>query len=247
MELSISRTSTSKKFDISEKGQTKDGTVKFLDRRLFMQLLAFGNATDTNMVIEFMESKGIAGVVYEDINDPNGIALLTFNEDPGFFVSTKRRILKEPPFIALELRPDYTMLGRTYSLGHETDLESALITRPIERATDPENKWAIWYPVRRSGEFEQLSSNEQRKILMEHGGVGRAYGEAGLAFDIRLACHGLNKNDNDFIVGLVGPELYPLSKIVQRMRQTRQTSQYLNNLGPFFVGRAVWQKKNPHK
>jgi len=27
------------------------------------------------------------------------------------------------------------------------------------------------------------------------------------------------------------------------MRKTEQTSQYLDSLGPFFVGRAAWQAK----
>ena len=58
---------------------------------------------------------------------------------------------------------------------------------------------------------------------------------------MRLACHGLDKNDNDFIVGLIGPKLHPLSAVVQEMRKTEQTSQYLDSLGPFFIGRAAWQ------
>ena len=44
-----------------------------------------------------------------------------------------------------------------------------------------------------------------------------------------------------FIVGLIGKDLYPLSAIVQTMRKTQQTSLYLERLGPFFVGRALWQ------
>jgi hypothetical protein len=31
--------------------------------------------------------------------------------------------------------------------------------------------------------------------------------------------------------------------VVQSMRRTQQTSLYLDRLGPFFVGRAVWQFK----
>ena len=31
--------------------------------------------------------------------------------------------------------------------------------------------------------------------------------------------------------------------VVQEMRKTEQTSQYLDNLGPFFIGRAAWQAK----
>ena len=78
-------------------------------------------------------------------------------------------------------------------------------------------------------------------MLSEHGGIGRAYGKAGFATDIRLACHGLNKDDNDFIVGLLGKELFPLSALVQHMRRTRQTSEFIEKMGPFFVGRALWQ------
>ena len=62
-----------------------------------------------------------------------------------------------------------------------------------------------------------------------------------LAHDIRLDCHGLDKVDNDFVVGLIGKDLHPLSHIVQSMRRTQQTSLYLERLGPFFVGRAIWQ------
>jgi len=34
-----------------------------------------------------------------------------------------------------------------------------------------------------------------------------------------------------------------LSAVVQEMRKTEQTAQYLDSLGPFFVGKAVWQAK----
>ena len=67
-------------------------------------------------------------------------------------------------------------------------------------------------------------------------------GSADLAHDIRLACHGLDTHDNDFVVGLIGKELFPLSAVVQTMRKTQQTSLYLERLGPFFIGRALWRK-----
>jgi chlorite dismutase len=136
------------------------------------------------------------------------------------------------------------MFGRTYALGYETDLESTLLHRPRQRLQDPDLPWAIWYPLRRAGSFEQLSAQEQRVILMEHGGVGRAFGRSGYGYDIRLACHGLDKNDNDFVIGLLGPELYPLSAIVQRMRKTKQTSLHLERLGPFIVGKAAWKSES---
>jgi chlorite dismutase len=242
MAMNIQRAEEGRTVDIAEKGRY-EGEVISLDRRLFMQLLAFGGVSETNLLIAALNDSGIPGVLYEDINDPAGVALLTFAEEPDFFLETLRPFLHQEPFAALSPKPEYTMLGRTYSIGYEADLERVLIGRPIERVVDPEMPWAIWYPLRRSGAFEQLSQEEQRKILMEHGGIGRAYGEAGLAVDIRLASFGLDKHDNDFVIGLLGHELYPLSRVVQRMRKTQQTSKYLTNLGPFFIGKAVWQKK----
>ncbi len=227
--------------DISEKGQTSDGQSISSDRRLFMQLFAYGNCRNTAALIEALVAANFQAVLYEDINDPQGIALLTMSENPDYFLLDVRRLLNRPPFSNLIFKPEYTMLGRTYALGHEPDLEEALIHRPRQRVLDPHLPWAIWYPLRRAGSFEQLSAQEQRVILMEHGGVGRAFGRAGYGYDIRLACHGLDKNDNDFVIGLIGPELYPLSSIVQRMRKTKQTSLHLESLGPFFIGRAVWQ------
>ena len=99
----------------------------------------------------------------------------------------------------------------------------------------------MWYPLRRKGSFAKLEPGEQRSILMEHGKIGMAYVQHDLVHDVRLACHGLDVNDNDFLIGLCGKELGPLSKIVENMRKTEQTSQYLEQLGPFFVGRAIWQ------
>jgi chlorite dismutase len=40
---------------------------------------------------------------------------------------------------------------------------------------------------------------------------------------------------------LAAHELHPLSHLVQAMRKTVQTSQYIHTLGPFFVGHALWQ------
>ena len=227
--------------DISEKGRGAEGEVISTDRRLFMQLLAYGDSKDSAPLVEALKQANVAGVLYEDINDPHGVALLTFSEDPDYFLTHVRRFLNHPPFSNLTPKLEYTMLGRTYAMGYEPDLEHTLINRPRQRVTNPEWPWAIWYPLRRAGTFEQLSAQEQRVILMEHGGVGRSFGKAGLGTDIRLACYGLDKNDNDFVIGLVGPQLYPLSSIVQRMRKTRQTSLHLESLGPFFVGKAVWQ------
>ena len=112
-----------------------------------------------------------------------------------------------------------------------------------KKVLDPDWQWAIWYPLRRKKNFESLPEDEQRAILGEHGKLGFKFGKAGFAKDIRLSCHGIDKNDNDFVIGVIGKKLHPLSACIEAMRKTRQTSEYLESLGPFFVGRAVWQSK----
>ena len=228
--------------DITEKGaRDKEGKPQTSNRRLFMQFLAFGGARQARELGVAMETAGVPGVLYEDVNDPRGVGLLTFSEDPGFFLDQVRPLLNGPAFASLTQKPEYTMLGRTYSLGYEPDLEDVLLQRPRRTVLNPEWKWAVFYPLRRSGKFAQLPPEEQRTILAEHGAIGMSYGSADLAHDIRLDCRGLDKEDNDFVIGLIGKELFPLSHIVQSMRKTQQTSLYLEHLGPFFVGRAVWQ------
>jgi hypothetical protein len=227
--------------DLSEKGGMKDGQPQRSDRRLFMQFLAFGGCPDAAPLVDVLERAKIPGVLYEDVNDPRGIALLTLSEDPAYFLDRVRPMLNGPSFRPLVQKPEYTMLGRTYAIGYEPDLEEVLLNRPRRTVLNPEWKWAVWYPLRRSGKFAQLPADEQRVILAEHGTIGMSFGVADYAHDIRLACHGLDKDDNDFVVGLLGKDLYPLSAIVQTMRKTQQTSLYLERLGPFFVGRALWQ------
>lgn len=229
--------------DLSEKGTSKDGQPISMNRRLFMQFLSFGNCHNTNELIDALQQANIEAVLYADINDPYGVGLLTFAENPDFFVSDLRGCLNRPPFSNLMPKPEYTMLGRTYTLGYENDLEETLITRPRRKVLDPKWAWAVWYPLRRVKTFETLPEQEQAKVLREHGGIGFTYGRAGYATDIRLACHGLDKNDNDFVVAVLGKDLYPISSVVQTMRKTKQTSLYLESLGPFFVGKVIWQSQ----
>lgn len=227
--------------DLSEKGKDKNGQTISLDRRLFMQLLAYGGCRNTGALVEALAQTTLDGVLYADINDPQGVALLVLHENPDYFVTELRQLLNQPPFAGLTPKPEYTMFGRTYTVGYEQDLEGTLLARPRRRVLDPEWPWAVWYPLRRVKTFETLPEQEQKLVLMEHGGIGMSFGKAGLAHDIRLSCHGLDKNDNDFVIAVLGRELYPCSAVVQAMRKTKQTSQYLESLGPFFIGKAVWQ------
>lgn len=148
-------------------------------------------------------------------------------------------LARPAPGFTLTLRPEFTMLGRTYATGYETDLSYWLLERPAQTVLDEAHPWAIRYPLRRSGAFARLTASEQGAVLREHGLIGRAYAAQDLAHDVRLACHGLDARDNEFVIGLVGRELHPLSHIVENMRKTRQTSEFVSQMGPFFVGYAA--------
>jgi chlorite dismutase len=218
-----------------------------MDRRLFMQLLVVDcrgdvSATEAQRnLAAALESRQANAVLYEDVNHPTGLGVLSWSEDPTDFVDRVRPAFAEASVAGVRIRPDFTMLGRSYSSGFEPDLEYWLLRRPKETVLNPAWPWAVWYPLRRTGAFERLEPREKGKILHEHATIGRTYGEADLAHDVRLACHGLDANDNEFLIGLIGKSLYPLSHVVQSMRKTRQTSEYISQMGPFFVGRAVWR------
>jgi len=166
---------------------------------------------------------------------------VALSEDPEYFVRELRHVFTQQPFESMVHKNEFDMLGRTYSIGYEPNLEDALFEKPRSKVLNPDFSWGVWYPLQRSKAFYVLPEAKQRQILAEHGSIGKRYGFAGLAADVRLACHGLDKNDNDFIIGLLGPNLFPLSAVVQEMRKTEQTSQFLDHLGPFFVGKVAWQ------
>ncbi len=231
--------------DLREKGGAKNGQPQFLDTRLFMQLTAFGGCTDVPAMAKAVEALGVEGVVYEDLNDPRGAAVLALCENPDDLLSKYRLLFNRTPFKELAVKTEYSMLGRTYAIGYEPNLEDTLLRRPRRVVFDPAWPWALWYPLRRTGAFSQLSHQEQAQILKEHGNIGRRFGEADFGRDVRLAATGLDKNDNDFVIGLIGKELYPLSALVQAMRPTQQTSKYIQSMGPFFVGKAIWQSSIP--
>lgn len=233
--------------DVAERGAPRNGLPQVLNRRLFMQLLVFETAHDshpeglTRSLEAGLRELDVASVLYADVNHPTGFGLLTFTENPADFVDKVRPALASPATYTVRVRSELTMLGRTYSSGYESDLDYWLLRRPRETALNPAWPWAIWYPLRRSGAFERLDSREKGAVLREHGEIGKAYGEADLAHDIRLACHGLDAADNEFVIGLIGKELYPLSHVVRAMRGTRQTAEFISQMGPFFVGKALFR------
>jgi chlorite dismutase len=228
--------------DVREHGAGEQAS----DRRLYMQLHVFTGCRDAKPLVRAVEDSGLEAVLYQDAGDPRGIGVLGLAEDPGLYVRAFRDLLNAEPFTGLGHRAELTMLGRTYASGFESDLEDWLLQRPRRTVLNPAWPWGIWYPLRRMGGFARLSPQEQGAIIREHSVLGRAYGEADLAHDVRLACHGLDVRDNDFVIGLMGRQLHPLSHLVQAMRKTAQTSQYIQSLGPFFVGHVLWQSPLPN-
>lgn len=236
--------------DVSERGAARDGKPQVMDRRLFMQLLVLdGRRAErpdalASGLCAALERRGAGAVVYENVNDPWGFGVLSFSEDPADFTGKVRPALTDPELRGLRLRPELTMLGRSYSSGFEPDLEYWLLERPRQTVLNDAWPWAVWYPLRRSGAFEKLEPKEKGMIMREHAEIGKTYGAADLAHDVRLACHGLDEHDNEFVIGLIGRELHPLSHVVQAMRKTRQTSEFIVQMGPFFVGRAIWRHRS---
>ena len=230
-----------------EQGAPRDGQPQELDKRLYVQLLVFDIETPAGpraMVQALgrkLAEKSIPSIIYEDVNDHRGLGLLIWSDDPSNFLTRVRPLLGGKRFSALTPRPGWVMFGRTYATGYEPDLADWLLERPVRTALDPRSAWSIWYPLRRKGKWATLEGDEQVAMLREHGAIGRAWGNEGLVSDVRLACYGMDAEDNDFVIGLLGKDLYPLSRVVEEMRGTGQTSEYLDKLGPFFVGRKAWQ------
>ena len=226
--------------DIREVGAPIDGEPQVSDQRLFFQLHVFERCFHPDVIIDMIKAKTLAAVFYDDLNNPTGLGVLLVAEDPALLMdqSDALRNIQDNSVSQISYRPEMTMIGRTYSSGREPNLEEWLLNKPLRNALNPDFPWAIWYPLRRSPEFYRLEPRERGRILGEHAMLGRSYAAGGYASDIRLACFGLDTNDNEFVIGLVGAELYPLSRLIQDMRQTEQTTKYIESLGPFFVGKV---------
>ena len=228
--------------DTHEYGGKKDGVRQSMDRRLFMQLVVCDTVdadAARDELVSGLRASGTPGVVYADTANPRGVGLLTWGEDPSRFVRDVRPLFSKGSLREARMRDDFSMMGRTYASGHEPDLEHWLLKRSVERVMDESCPWHVWYPLRRSGAFARLPAEEVLALMREHAAIGHAYGQKGLAHDVRLACQALDAHDNDFVIGLIGKELFPLSHLVAAMRKTRQTSEFITQMGPFFVGYAT--------
>ena len=111
--------------DVNERGSDKNGAPVSMNRRLFMQLLGFECDDPSQLLPRLggaLREQGIASVVYEDVNHPRGLALLTFSEEPLDFTTRVRPLVGGAAFAGLRPRPELSMLGRTYATGFEQEL-----------------------------------------------------------------------------------------------------------------------------
>jgi len=92
---------TDQPLDLSERG----GGGATSNRRLFMQFQAFGECLDTGAAIEAMQRIGVDGVLYEDLHDPQGVAVVLYSEMPDDFVTHSRRLLQGAPFNTMAHKP----------------------------------------------------------------------------------------------------------------------------------------------
>ena len=108
--------------DLREVGAPVNGAPQVSDRRLYLQFHAFSGCVSPDPLAQAMVQHQAEGVVYLDVNDPQGIGVLLLSSDPGWFVAQGRSLLTSQPFAPLRRRSEMTMFGRTYSTGREADL-----------------------------------------------------------------------------------------------------------------------------
>ena len=78
--------------DLRERGGEKDGEQQFSDQRLFMQLLVFDECEDSNKLKFELNDQSFQSVLYQHINNPHRVGLLTFNTDVNFFIGLPRSV-----------------------------------------------------------------------------------------------------------------------------------------------------------
>src|SRR3990172_865367 len=101
------------KFNVAERGANGQTS----NRRLFMQLQVFGGCSELKTLVAALERSRIEAVLYADLGDPRGVGVLTFAENPAFFVTRAREVLGAEPFAGLAPKRELAMSGRTYSQG----------------------------------------------------------------------------------------------------------------------------------
>jgi len=185
-----------------------------------------------------LREKRIDGVIYGDANDHRGIGLLTWAKDPADILENVHALLGGKRFSALTPRPGWVMFGRVS--GDSVDATVDTLLRSDQR-------WGVWYPVRNKPEWGSLDETARGAAQREHGKVAKKFTSADKVSYVRLSCHGIDPEDNDHIFGLTAASLTDISLLQEAMRGTSQIANYVEKMGPVFVGRKVWQNPEPAK
>jgi chlorite dismutase len=208
------------------------------DNTLFLQLQIFdiepaaGPRAMVSALSRRLREKRIDGVIYGDANDHRGIGLLTWAADPGDILDNVHALLGGKRFSALTPRPGWVMFGRVSG--------DAAANTP-EVLLNGDRNWAAWYPVRNKAEWALLDDAAQAKVHKAHGTVAKSFTDDGRVAYVRLACHGIDPEDNDQIFGLTAGSLMDISLLQEAMRGTAQVATHVSKMGPVFVGRKIWQ------
>jgi chlorite dismutase len=229
-----------------------DGERQYLEKRLYMQLRVLDVDVKAMASIDkFIDDlkKALAKVpcvLYQDSSVSGSIGLLVWSDNPAVFTDEVNEALLNRAIVGkFTERVGWTMFGKTYSNGHEKDLEEYLFKKPIRNVCKDEWEWALWYPLRRKGPFYVQPPADQCRMLLHHAAIGKAFSDVGAAHDVRLKCFGMDGKDNEYVVGIIGDDLHCLSRVVEEMRKTRHTAEFLESLGPFFVGKKIWTNNVP--
>src|SRR5262245_55190525 len=117
------------KIDVWERTKGHGGQpARAMNRRLFMQLVGYecGDWLDQGRAVaclgRALDEHEASAVIYADVNNPRGIAVLSWSEEPADFVTKVRPAFSHPSVSGLRSLPSLTMIGRTYSTGYEPDL-----------------------------------------------------------------------------------------------------------------------------
>lgn len=233
--------------ELREVGAVNGGERQYMKKRLYMQLrLLDVDLKSVSSMDDFIENvkslfTSIPSVLYRDSSSSNSVGLLVWSEDPSLFTEGVCSALTHALIAGkYSERPGWTMFGKTYSNGHEKDLNEYLFKKPIRTVTHADWDWALWYPLRRRGPFYIQPAADQCRMLLHHAAIGKAFSDVGGAHDVRLKCFGMDALDNEYVVGIIGDDLHGLSRVVEEMRKTRHTAEFLESLGPFFVGKKIW-------
>jgi len=124
-------------------------------------------------------------VPYDGLQTPELNAFGCLRDDPDFFVTKLREFMCRPEFAALTPKLEYSMLGRSYALGHEPDLEDWLFEKPRRTATNPDWPWAVG--IRALGpQYPQPSPLDNQKATSIDSGARGQIASRLLRLQVRL-------------------------------------------------------------